>query len=59
MPTGDIVLYCRSGERYARALNLLLDAGFRRPRNLVGGVNAWAATIDPTIPQYWQRRRPA
>ncbi len=52
MPTGDIVLYCRSGERSARALNLLRDAGFRRLKNLVGGINAWARTIDPTMPQY-------
>ncbi len=48
----EIVLYCRSGERSALALNLLHDAGFRRLKNLVGGVNAWARTIDPTMPQY-------
>lgn len=48
----EIVLLCRSGERSALALNLLHDAGFRRLKNLVGGVNAWARTIDPTMPQY-------
>ncbi len=48
----EIVLYCRSGERSALALNLLHDAGFRRLKNLVGGVNAWARMIDPTMPQY-------
>jgi adenylyltransferase/sulfurtransferase len=48
----EIVLMCRSGERSARALGLLHDAGFRRLKNLVGGINAWARTIDPTMPQY-------
>jgi len=48
----DIVLYCRSGERSARALNLLREAGFRRLKNLRGGINAWAQVIDPSLPQY-------
>ncbi len=48
----EIVLYCRSGERSARALNLLRDAGFRRLKNLRGGINAWARTVDPDVPQY-------
>jgi adenylyltransferase/sulfurtransferase len=48
----EIVLMCRSGERSAHALKLLHDAGFRRLKNLVGGINAWARTIDPTMPQY-------
>jgi molybdopterin/thiamine biosynthesis adenylyltransferase/rhodanese-related sulfurtransferase len=48
----DIVLYCRSGERSARALNLLRQAGFRRLRNLRGGINAWAQTVDPSLPRY-------
>jgi sulfur-carrier protein adenylyltransferase/sulfurtransferase len=48
----DIVLYCRSGERSARALNLLREAGFRRLKNLRGGINAWARSIEPSLPQY-------
>ena len=48
----EIVLYCRSGERSARALNLLREAGFRRLKNLRGGINAWARTVDPSLPQY-------
>ncbi len=48
----EIVIYCRSGERSARALNLLRDAGFRRLKNLRGGINAWASAVDPNLPQY-------
>jgi molybdopterin/thiamine biosynthesis adenylyltransferase/rhodanese-related sulfurtransferase len=48
----EIVLYCRSGERSGRALNLLRDAGFLKLKNLQGGINAWARTVDPSMPQY-------
>jgi rhodanese-related sulfurtransferase len=48
----EIVLYCRSGERSARALGLLRDAGFRRLKNLRGGINAWARAVDPEMAQY-------
>jgi len=48
----EIVLYCRTGERSTRALHLLREAGFRRLKNLRGGINAWARTIDPSLPEY-------
>ena len=48
----EIVLYCRSGTRSARALNLLHEAGFRRLKNLRGGINAWARNVDPSMPEY-------
>jgi len=48
----EIVLYCRSGERSGRALNLLRDAGFLRLKNLRGGINAWARTVDLNMHQY-------
>lgn len=37
----DVVLYCQSGSRSARAQQLLQDAGFTRVRNLAGGYLAW------------------
>ncbi|HSD67400.1 MAG TPA: molybdopterin-synthase adenylyltransferase MoeB [Vicinamibacteria bacterium] len=46
------VLQCRSGQRSARALGLLRQAGFRRLLNLRGGVLAWAREVDPTMPTY-------
>ena len=48
----EIVLYCRSGERSARAARLLLDLGLTRVRNLAGGIHAWAERVDPTLPVY-------
>lgn len=36
-----IVVYCRSGNRSARACALLKKAGFANPNNLAGGILAW------------------
>lgn len=48
----EIVLYCRFGERSARALTQLRDAGFRKLANLDGGILAWAEQVDPSLPRY-------
>jgi adenylyltransferase/sulfurtransferase len=48
----EIVLFCRSGSRSARALQLLTSAGFRKVKNLRGGINAWAREVDPEMPVY-------
>ncbi len=48
----EMVVFCKSGTRSARALELLVSAGFRKVKNLQGGVNAWAAEVDPSQPIY-------
>ncbi len=48
----EVVLYCRSGVRSARALKQLQAAGFRRVWNLTGGILRWSDDVDPTIPKY-------
>jgi adenylyltransferase/sulfurtransferase len=48
----EIVLFCKSGTRSARALELLASAGFRKMKNLKGGINAWAREVDPSLPIY-------
>jgi adenylyltransferase/sulfurtransferase len=48
----EIVLFCKSGSRSARALELLAGAGFRKMKNLRGGINAWAEQVDPSLPVY-------
>ncbi len=47
-----IVLICRMGKRSAQALRIMQDAGFHRAQHLAGGINAWAAEIDPSLPVY-------
>ena len=48
----EIVLQCKSGARSMRALELLYTAGFRKLKNLRGGINAWAREVDPSLPMY-------
>jgi len=48
----EIVLMCRSGARSGKALKMLRDAGFRKLKNLKGGILAWSDQVDPTMPKY-------
>ena len=48
----DVVLYCKSGARSARAARQLQEAGFKRVWNLEGGILRWSEEIDPTVPRY-------
>ena len=47
-----VVLYCHSGVRSARALAALAQAGLVRVSHLRGGIAAWTADVDPTVPRY-------
>ena len=51
-PQDEIVLICKAGVRSTRALHILLGAGFRKLKNLQGGLNAWAKVVDPSQPIY-------
>ncbi len=48
----EMVVFCKAGTRSARALELLVSAGFRKVKNLKGGINAWAEEIEPEMPVY-------
>jgi adenylyltransferase/sulfurtransferase len=48
----EMVVFCKSGTRSARALELLVSAGFRKVKNLKGGINAWAEDVDHSLPIY-------
>src|SRR5487761_1241172 len=47
----EIVVHCRSGARSAQAVNFLMKAGFRKIHNLQGGILAWSAKVDPSVPK--------
>jgi adenylyltransferase/sulfurtransferase len=48
----DVVVYCKSGVRSAKAVRQLQSAGYRRVWNLAGGILRWSEEIDPTVPRY-------
>ncbi|UNX55191.1 ThiF family adenylyltransferase [Georgenia sp. TF02-10] len=47
----DLLVHCRSGQRSAQAVRALAGAGAHAV-NVTGGVLAWAADVDPTLPTY-------
>ncbi|MCS7088339.1 MAG: molybdopterin-synthase adenylyltransferase MoeB [Thermoflexales bacterium] len=49
----EILVYCRSGARSADVVRFLIeDIGFRKVRNVKGGLLAWAREVDPSTPVY-------
>ena len=48
----ETVVYCHTGVRSARAVELLSSEGFRKVRNLKGGIRAWAEEVDRNVPIY-------
>jgi len=51
-PDEEIVIYCRSGARSARATALLLANGYDNAFNLEGGVLRWRQDVDPSLTAY-------
>ena len=48
----QIVVHCKMGGRSSKAVEFLRSVGFRKVKNLVGGINAWAEEIDVSLPRY-------
>jgi adenylyltransferase/sulfurtransferase len=47
-----IVAQCHHGGRSAQACQILTSAGFQDLTNLVGGIDAWSLTVDPSVERY-------
>ena len=48
----EIVAHCKSGMRSAKAVEFLKQAGFKKVRNMKGGILAWSDKVDPKVPKY-------
>ena len=49
---GDkLVVHCKVGGRSATAVSFLREKGYDAV-NLAGGIDAWSAEIDPSVPRY-------
>jgi molybdopterin/thiamine biosynthesis adenylyltransferase/rhodanese-related sulfurtransferase/molybdopterin converting factor small subunit len=48
----DIVAHCKSGVRSGKAVDFLRKAGFRKVKNMTGGILAWSDKVDPSVPKY-------
>ena len=48
----EIVMHCKSGARSAKAVDFLKQAGYKKVRNMKGGILAWSDKVDPSVPKY-------
>ncbi len=51
-PESEIVVHCKSGARSAKAVDFLKQQGYRKVRNMKGGILAWSDKVDPSVPKY-------
>jgi adenylyltransferase/sulfurtransferase len=51
-PDQEIVAQCKMGGRSAKAVDFLRSVGFRKVKNLRGGILEWIDKVDPTQPKY-------
>ena len=51
-PDAHIVVVCHHGARSLNVTMWLRQQGFEQVQSLSGGIDHWAAVIDPAIPRY-------
>ena len=51
-PESEIVVYCHQGVRSAAVAEYLRGLGFSSVRNLAGGLDSWARSVDPSMRRY-------
>jgi rhodanese-related sulfurtransferase len=51
-PTQETFVLCHHGMRSAQMTGWLLQQGFQNVKNITGGIDAYAATVDQSVPRY-------
>jgi rhodanese-related sulfurtransferase len=51
-PHRETIVMCHHGMRSAQMCQWLVNQGFTNVKNLAGGIEAYADSIDPTVPRY-------
>ena len=51
-PEQPIACLCHHGGRSMQVAHFLASRGFRHVANIAGGITAWSAEVDPSIPRY-------
>lgn len=51
-PNKETVVMCHHGMRSAQMCQWLVSQGFRNVKNVVGGIDAYSARVDPGVPRY-------
>ena len=51
-PEQPIACLCHHGGRSMQVAVFLAQQGFTHVANVAGGIHAWSAQVDPSVPQY-------
>jgi rhodanese-related sulfurtransferase len=51
-PDTETLVLCHHGVRSAQMCQWLQGQGFTQLKNIVGGIEAYALRVDPTVPRY-------
>jgi len=51
-PKRPVACLCHHGARSMQVASFLAARGFAHVANVAGGINAWSAELDPSIPLY-------
>ena len=51
-PGQPVACLCHHGGRSMQVAHFLKSRGFEHVANIAGGINAWSAELDPSIPRY-------
>ena len=51
-PEEEMVVYCHQGVRSAAVAEYLRQRGFKNVKNLAGGLEHWARTVDSSMRRY-------
>lgn len=51
-PEDHIVVICHHGVRSMNVTAWLRQQGFEKAQSMRGGIDAWSAQVDPSVPRY-------
>ncbi len=51
-PESEIAVICHHGNRSRWAVDFLHQRGYSRAKNVTGGIEAWANSVDPSLRRY-------
>lgn len=51
-PDERLVILCHHGQRSLNVAVWLRNQGFEQAQSLRGGIEAWSAKVDPSVPRY-------
>jgi rhodanese-related sulfurtransferase len=50
--SAPLIVFCHHGMRSLNVVNWLREQGVENCASMSGGIDAWSATVDPTVPRY-------